>query len=78
MVMQFGGGGPRSADRLARIDVHGSAAYAETTPGVWNDIDLFGYPAEEVLPLLPAPAAVSDNSAWRSQSIRDAMTAPAR
>ncbi|MFE3147575.1 hypothetical protein ACFXJ6_13040 [Streptomyces sp. NPDC059218] len=53
--LTLAGGGPDAADGLARIEVWHEPG-PSGTPGaavVWDGVDLFGHPAEEVLPVLP-------------------------
>ncbi|MFE7558800.1 hypothetical protein [Kitasatospora sp. NPDC057500] len=57
VVLTVAGGGPGRPDRLARIgmDRHrpeGGCA----TPVVWDGVDLFGHPAQDVVSVLPGPA----------------------
>ncbi|MFF8713638.1 hypothetical protein ACF07T_19730 [Streptomyces sp. NPDC015184] len=51
------GGGPDAADRLARIRITGGrpGSGARGPGAVWDGVDLFGHPAEEVLAVLPEP-----------------------
>ncbi|MGW5867699.1 hypothetical protein ACWFRJ_36790 [Streptomyces sp. NPDC055239] len=68
VVLGFGGGGPGATDRLARVEIQaraqadgrGGKGGAESTPVAWDDIDLFGYPAAEIVAVLPGLAAASD------------------
>ncbi|MEU6003321.1 hypothetical protein [Streptomyces sp. NPDC047197] len=59
VVLGFGGGGPGATDRLARVEIQarrqpdGQADGPEATPVAWDDIDLFGYPAAEIVAVLP-------------------------
>ncbi|MFC9327113.1 hypothetical protein [Kitasatospora sp. NPDC057015] len=64
VVLTVGGGGPDSPQGLARIDLRAEEASAGPEPAVvaWDDIDLFGYPADEIESVLPAPAAVPDTA----------------
>ncbi|MEV2255073.1 hypothetical protein AB0I94_31600 [Streptomyces sp. NPDC050147] len=59
IVLGFGGGGPGATDRLARVEIQAPARSdrAEPTPVAWDDIDLFGYPAAEIVAVLPGAAA---------------------
>lgn len=59
IVLGFGGGGPGATDRLARVEIQAQArsGRAEPTPVAWEDIDLFGYPAAEIVAVLPGTAA---------------------
>ncbi|MFE2918003.1 hypothetical protein [Kitasatospora indigofera] len=60
VVLTVGGGGPGAPEGLARIDIRADDPSAGPEPGVvaWDDIDLFGYPADEIASVLPDPAAV--------------------
>ncbi|MGW5737335.1 MULTISPECIES: hypothetical protein [Streptomyces] len=55
VVLGFGGGGPGVTDRLARLEIQARARAdrPEPTPVAWEDIDLFGYPAAEIVAVLP-------------------------
>ncbi|MFI6087661.1 hypothetical protein [Streptomyces sp. NPDC051218] len=62
VVLGFGGGGPGVTDRLARVEIQarpraGGAEHPEATPVAWDDIDLFGYPAAEIVAVLPGAIA---------------------
>lgn len=60
VVLGFGGGGPGATDRLARVEVQARTQGSEgpgMTPVAWDDIDLFGYPATEIVAVLPGAAA---------------------
>ncbi|MGW0908954.1 hypothetical protein [Streptomyces sp. NPDC002853] len=53
VVLAFGGGGPGLTDRLARVEIQAHPDRPEVTPVAWEDIDLFGYPAAEIVAVLP-------------------------
>ncbi|MFG2651879.1 hypothetical protein [Streptomyces sp. NPDC048436] len=59
VVLGFGGGGPGATDRLSRVEIRTRTRQggAEVTPVAWEDIDLFGYPATEIVAVLPGAAA---------------------
>ncbi|WP_371530497.1 hypothetical protein OG302_35470 [Streptomyces sp. NBC_01283] len=59
VVLGFGGGGPGVTDRLARVEIQARAEpdRPEATPVAWDDIDLFGYPAAEIVAVLPGATA---------------------
>ncbi|MGW7070516.1 hypothetical protein ACWGII_34320 [Streptomyces sp. NPDC054855] len=61
VVLGFGGGGPGVTDRLARVEIQARARpdRPEATPVAWDDIDLFGYPAAEIVAVLPGATAAS-------------------
>ncbi|WP_406501442.1 hypothetical protein OHA04_24090 [Streptomyces sp. NBC_01590] len=55
--LTMAGGGPGAADGLAGVEVRrvrpASGAHAGAAAVVWDGVDLFGHPAEEVLQVLP-------------------------
>ncbi|MFF2013472.1 hypothetical protein ACFVWY_31015 [Streptomyces sp. NPDC058195] len=60
------GGGPDAADRLARIRITRTrqAPGAEGTGVVWDGVDLFGHPCEEILAVLPEPVRPPEARGW--------------
>ncbi|MFH8486703.1 hypothetical protein [Streptomyces longisporoflavus] len=62
VVLGFGGGGPGATERLARVEIQARARTdgPEAIPVAWDDIDLFGYPAAEIVAVLPGGAAAPD------------------
>ncbi|MER0240535.1 hypothetical protein AAHZ94_00530 [Streptomyces sp. HSW2009] len=65
VALSVSGGGPDRADLLTRIDVDAGVPWGEPagTPVVWDGVDLFGNPAEDVLSVLPEPRCPAPESA---------------
>ncbi|MFG2503140.1 hypothetical protein ACGFSB_33645 [Streptomyces sp. NPDC048441] len=65
VVVGFGGGGPGATDRLARVEIQARSQEdgpgVTSTPVAWEDIDLFGYPATEIVAVLPGADAAPDD-----------------
>ncbi|MFJ6012635.1 hypothetical protein [Streptomyces sp. NPDC092952] len=66
LQMTLDGGGPDAPDRLAgiRITAWESAAGAADAGVVWDGVDLFGHPSEEVLAVLPEPVRPPEARGW--------------
>lgn len=62
VVLRFGGGGPGVTDRLFRVEIQTRPRRGgpEATPVAWEDIDLFGYPATEIMAVLPGATPVPE------------------
>ncbi|MGW4380739.1 hypothetical protein [Kitasatospora sp. NPDC004531] len=58
VVLTVAGGGPGRPDRLTRIAVDRKRT-GSATPVVWDGVDLFENPAQDVLSVLPGPARPS-------------------
>ncbi|MFJ5920994.1 hypothetical protein ACIQF6_00170 [Kitasatospora sp. NPDC092948] len=57
VVLTVAGGGPGRPDRLARIGLGlDRSEGVSATPVVWDGVDLFGHPAQDVVSVLPGPA----------------------
>ncbi|WP_280720129.1 hypothetical protein [Kitasatospora sp. MAP5-34] len=66
VVLTVAGGGPGRPDRLARIGIRIDPARrpegVSATPVVWDGVDLFGHPAQDVVSVLPGPTHPSAQS----------------
>lgn len=71
VVLGFGGGGPGATDRLARVEIQARTQPdgPEVTPVAWDDIDLFGYPAAEIVAVLPGASAQPDGPPSAEMSV---------
>lgn len=63
--LTLAGGGPDAADGLARVEVLSvrPPSGAGAAAAVWDGVDLFGHPAEEVLPVLPEAVRLPEPAA---------------
>ncbi|MFJ3934175.1 hypothetical protein [Streptomyces sp. NPDC090029] len=71
VVLTVAGGGPGRPDRLARIGIAlDRPERMSATSVVWDGVDLFGHPAQDVVSVLPGPTRPS------AQSSADAVVEP--